>query len=87
MCFKQKEAISTLKLVDQFTYLDNNISSTKSDINICLMKAWDAIERLLIIWKSNLSDKTGFLPNCSYIRTIIWIHHMDTDKMHWEKAR
>ena len=48
--FKQEGTISTLsgkplKLVDQFTYLSNNISSTESDINIYLAKAWIAIDR------------------------------------------
>ena len=62
MCFKQ-EAISTLRdkpleLADQFTYLGNNISSTESDVNIRLLKAREnAFERLLIIWKSDFSDK------------------------------
>ena len=61
MCFKQ-EAISTssskpLKLVDKFTYLKRNLSSTESDDNICQAKAWNDIDRLLIIWKSDLSDK------------------------------
>ena len=39
MCFKQDRAISTLngkplKLIDLFTYLGSNISSTESDVNI-----------------------------------------------------
>ena len=43
MRFKQKEAISTLsvkplKLVDHFAYISSNISSTESDVNICLLK-------------------------------------------------
>ena len=55
MCLKQKGATFTLsdkplKLVDQFTYLGNNISSTERDVNICLVKARNAIDRLLIIW-------------------------------------
>ena len=62
MWFKQGGALSTpsgepLKLADQFTYLSSNISSTESDINICLVKAWNAIDWLLDIWKSDLSDK------------------------------
>ena len=53
-CFKQEGAISTLsgkslKLVDQFPYLNSTISSTESDVNICRVKAWTAIDRLLII--------------------------------------
>ena len=61
MCFNQGD-ISTLngcslKLVGKFTYLGSSISSTESDINMCLAKAWTAINRLLIIWKSDLYDK------------------------------
>ena len=47
LCFKQKGAISTgkpLKLVDQFTYLGSNISSTESDANIFLVKVWNTID-------------------------------------------
>ena len=62
MCFKQKGAISTLsdkplKLMDQFTYISSNNSSTKNVVNIYLAKPWNAIFRLSIIWKSNLSNK------------------------------
>ena len=46
-----------MKLVDPFTNLGSNISSTKSDVNSSLVKAWTAIDWLLIIWKSDLSDK------------------------------
>ena len=49
MCFKQVGAISILKskplkLVDQLTYFDSNISSTDSDVKIHIRKAWTAIE-------------------------------------------
>ena len=62
MCFNQKGDISTLdgtslKLVDKFTYLGSSVSSTKKDIDTRLTKAWSAIDRLSIIWKSNLTDK------------------------------
>ena len=46
-----------LKLVGKFTYLSGNISSTECDVKILLTKTWNAIEKLLIIWKSNLSYK------------------------------
>ena len=54
--FKQESAISSLggkslKLNDQYTYLSNNISSTESDVNICIGKAWAAIDSLMTIWK------------------------------------
>ena len=55
-CQKQNEAISTLnvkiqKLVDQFTYLGSNISSTENNVNICIGKAWTNFNRLSIILK------------------------------------
>ena len=62
MCFNQTGDISilnggSLKSVDKFTYLGSSISSTENDINIWQAKTWTAINRLLIIWKSDLSDK------------------------------
>ena len=62
MYLQQEGAISTLigrpiKLIDRFTYLGNDISSTESDVNMCPAKACTAINRLSIIWKSNLPDK------------------------------
>ena len=48
---------TSLKLVDKFTYLGSCVSSTKKDIDTLLMKAWTAIDRLSIIWKSDLTDK------------------------------
>ena len=62
MCFKQRDNISTLtgsslKLIDKYTYLGSIVSSTETDINTWLVKAWTAIDRLSIIWKSDLTDK------------------------------
>ena len=48
---------TSLKLVDKFTYLGSSISSTEKDIYTRLTKAWAAIDRLSVIWKSNLTDK------------------------------
>ena len=48
---------STLKLVDKFTYLGSSVSSTETDINTRLAKAWTANDRIAIIWKSDLTDK------------------------------
>ena len=61
MCFNQAGDISTLdgtslKLVHKFTYLESSVSSTEKDINTRLMKAWTAIDKLSIIWKSDLTD-------------------------------
>ena len=62
MCYNQTGDISTLagtslKLVDKFTDLGSSISSTEKDINTRLTKTKTAIDRLSIIWKSDLSDK------------------------------
>ena len=62
MCYNQTGDISTLdgtslKLEDKFTYLGSSISSTEKDFNTRLTKAWTAIDRLSIIWKSDLTDK------------------------------
>ena len=62
MCYNQTGDISTLdrtslKLVDKFTYLGSSITSTEKDIYTRLTKAWTAINRLSIIWKSDLTDK------------------------------
>ena len=48
---------SSLKLVDKFTYLESSVSSTKTDINVQLAKAWAAIDWLSVIWQSDLTDK------------------------------
>ena len=62
MCYNQTANITTLdgaslKLVDKFTYLGSSVSSTEKDIDTWLTKAWTAIDRLSIIWKSDLTAK------------------------------
>ena len=44
-------------LVDKFTYLGSSVSSNEKDIDMRLTKVWTAIDKLSIIWKSNLTDK------------------------------
>ena len=61
MCFNQTGDVSTqegtsLKQVDKFTYLGSNVASTEKDIDTRLTKAWTAIDKLSIIWKSDLTD-------------------------------
>ena len=51
MCYNRDGTISTLngdplKLVDNFAHLDSSVSSTESDVDIRLAKAWIAIDRL-----------------------------------------
>ena len=62
MYFNQRGDISTLngsslKLVDKFTYLGSSVSSTETDINMWLTTAWTAIDRLLVIWNSDITDE------------------------------
>ena len=62
MYYNQTGDISTLdgtplKLVEKFTYLGSSVSSTEKGIDTRLTKAWTAIDRLSIIWKSDLTDK------------------------------
>ena len=77
MCYNQTGDIATLdgsslKLVDKFTYLGSSVSSTEKDIATRLTKAWTAIDRLSIIWKSDLTDKT----KRSRIDTAVWMHYL-----------
>ena len=62
MCYNQTGNITTLdgaslRLVDKFTYLGSSVSSTENDIDTRLTKAWTTIDRLSIIWKSDLTDE------------------------------
>ena len=62
MYYNQTGDISTrdrtsLKLEDKFTYLGKSVSSTEKDIDRRQTKGWTAIDRLSIIWKSDLTDK------------------------------
>ena len=62
ICYNQTGDITTLdgtplKLVDKFTYLGSSVSSTEKDIDTRLTKALTAIDKLSIIWKSDLTDK------------------------------
>ena len=75
VCFNQRGDISTLngsslKLVDKFIYLGSSVSSTEIDINPRLTKLWKAIDRLSIIWKSDLTDK---IKHCFFQGTVMTI--------------
>ena len=72
MCYNQTGNITTLggaslKLVDKFTYLGSSVSSTENDIDTRRTKAWTAINRLSIIWKSDLTDKR----KCSFFQAAV----------------
>ena len=77
--FNQKGGIFTLKdgplkLVDKFIYLGSSISSTENDINMRLAKAWTAINRLSVIWKSNLANeiKRGFFFQAAVMLILLY---------------
>ena len=63
ICFNQdaSERMKSLdgekiKQVEDFKYLGSYIASTEHDVNIRLGKAWNALNELDKIWKSNLTD-------------------------------
>ena len=94
MCYNQTGDISTLegiplKLVDKFTYLGSSVESTEKDIETRLAKAWTAINRLSIIWKSDLTDKMkrSFVHAAVTSILLIWLHYMDANKTAGEEAR
>ena len=75
MCFNEAGDISTLdgtslKQVDKFTYLGSSVSSTEKDIDTRLTKAWTAIDKLSIIWKSDLTDK---MKRCFFQAVVVSI--------------
>ena len=77
ICVLNKKGPSLpLKLADQFTYLSGNISSTENDVHSRLEKPWNAVDKLSITWKSDLSDKI----KVNMFEATIWIYHMDTNK-------
>ena len=62
MCFDKRGNISTLngssmKLVNNFTYLEWRVSSTEKDMKMRRANAWTAIDWLSVIWKPDLNDK------------------------------
>ena len=91
MCYNHTGDISTLegtplKLVDKFTYLGNSVESTEKEIETRLTKAWTAINRLSIIWKSDLTDKIKRSFFQAAIDTAIWLHYMDAKKNGWRRS-
>ena len=89
--FYQKGNISTLsgrslKLMDKFTYLGSSISSTENDINVQLTKAWKDINRLSVIWKSDLSNKIVAYwpptrPSCQNMKCTCYLHRCIRSKI------
>ena len=57
MCYNQTLDGTSLKLQEKSTYLASSVSSTETDIDTQLIKAWTALDRQSIIRKSDLTDK------------------------------
>ena len=51
----------------KFTCLGSSVTSTETDINTWLAKAWMAIDRLSVIWKPDLTDKI----KCSFFQAAV----------------
>ena len=85
---KMNDWNSPLKLVDKLIYLQSSVSSSETDINIQLAKAWTAMDRLPVIWKSDLTDKIkrSFFPSSSHVDTAIWMQYMDANWTYRETA-
>ena len=67
-------------ILDQFMYLGSSVSSTKNDFNIRLAKAGNAIERLSLLWKSDLSDKI----KCNFFKQrSCHFYYMDAPRRRW----
>ena len=78
MCFHQTGDISpldgsSLKLVEKFTYVGSSVSSTQKDIDARLTNAWTAIDKLSIIWKSELTDKLNA------VSILLYGHYLDAN--------
>ena len=66
MCFNQTGDISTLS------------GTSLKLVDMWLTKAWTAINKLSVIWKSDQTDKMKqFLPSSGHHNTAIWMHYMD----------
>ena len=77
---------SFLKPVNKFTYLGSSVSSTETDIEMQLAKAWTAINRLSDIWKSDLTDKKKHSFFQAAVDTAVWKHYMDANETDGQKA-
>ena len=53
-----------------YIYLGSSVSSTEKYIDTRLTKAWTAIDRLSIIWKSDLTDK---MKRSFFQAAVVWI--------------
>ena len=92
--FKREGVISILsckplKLVNKFTYPGSYILSIEDDVDIRQSNARTDINKLLIIWKSDLSDKTkrNYFPSSGSVNTSALMHYINANKTHRRKGR
>ena len=71
---------SSLNQVDKFTYQGSSVSLTEKYINKLQAKACKAIDRLSVIWKSDLPNKLKHIfSSSSRVDTAIWVHYLDAN--------
>ena len=58
-------------------YLGSNVSSTENEISMRLVKVWSVLERLLIMWMSEPSDRIK--RNFSMLRSCPF-YYMETPR-------
>lgn len=60
-----------LKQVKDFQYLGSRISSCETDINIRIGKAWAALSKMNVIWKSNMNRQLKISLFRSTVETVL----------------
>ena len=69
--------ISMIIFYQNSVYLESNVSSIEKDINLRLAKTRTAINRLSIIWKSDLSNEIKH--NFFQAAVVSILHHIDAN--------
>ena len=61
------------------TFIDLMKENGFKQANTQLAKTWIAIDRLSVIWMSNLTVKIkrSFFPSSGHVDTALWMHYMD----------
>ena len=68
-------------ILHRFTYLGSSVSSTEKNIDTRPTKAWTAIDKLSVIWKSDRTDKMkrSFFQVVVVFDTAVWMHYSDAN--------
>ena len=75
-----------LSETDKLTYLGSSVSSIEKRHRHTANEAWTAIDKLSVIWKSDLTDKMkrSFFQ---VVDTAVWMHQLDANKTARKEAR